>query len=298
MELNVTTDLTVIPHSIEWNYEELKAQLAPKLDYYNNLVVTEDGIKAAKADKANLNLLKGAIEDKRKEVKRTCLAPYDVFEQQCKELVGMIQSPISAIDAQIKNFDNQRKQEKYAELRAYFDSVIGDLAEIVKFDNVLNPKWGNVTAKVSTLKQELTDKVQQCRTDMETLQKQFGDKPYLSAIIAKYSESCSLSATLVYAAYLQEEDEKQKRIQTEREARAQQVEKTYQPEAAVRKTCTQDEDAQPDFMQQIRDDLAAVQPDPVGSVRFCVTCTRSKIIALRDFMKKAGIQYRVIREDK
>lgn len=296
MQLNVTTDLTVIPHSIEWNYEELKTQLVDRLEYYKNLVVTEDGIKAAKSDKAKLNLLKSAIEEKRKEVKRTCLAPYEAFEQQCKELVRMIQAPISSIDTQIKNFDEQRKQAKYAELKEHFKEIIGDLEEIVQLDNVLNPKWGNATAKISALKQELTDKVHQCRSEIDTLQKQFADKPYLSAIIAKYSESCSLSATLVYATYLQAEDEKQKRIQAEREARSQQIEKSHQPDAAVQKTYVQDEavQMQPDAMAQIREEIVQ-QQDPVGSVAFCVTCTRSQLIELRDYMQKAGIQYKVIR---
>ena len=296
MELIVSTDLAVIPQSIEWNFSELKTQLSEKLDYYNALVVTEDGIRAAKSDKAKLNLLKSAIEDKRKEIKRTCLAPYEAFEQQCKELVGMIQAPISSIDVQIKNFDAQRKQEKYAELEAFYNEIIGDIAEIVHFENVLNPKWGNVSAKVSTLKQELTDKVQQCRSDIDTLHKQFSDKPYLPAIIAKYSESCSLSATLVYATYLQAEDEKQKRIQAEREARAQQIEKAYQPETTVQKTYVQEEaiPMQPDAMAQIREEIAH-QQEPVGSVAFRVTCTKSQLIALRDYMKRSGIAYEVVR---
>lgn len=295
MELNVTTDLTVIPHSIEWNYEELKAQLAERLEYYKNLVVTEDGIKEAKADKAKLNLLKSAIEDKRKEIKRTCLAPYEAFEQQCKELTRMIQSPISSIDSQIKNFDEQRKQEKYAQLQAHFESIIGDLEEIVNFKTILNPKWGNVTAKIGTLKQELTDRVQQCRTDMETLQKQFGDKTYLSAIIAKYSESCDLSATLVYATYLREADEKQQ-ILKQKQSEPESVQKSFSIPEHVTKSYEQCE-VQPDAMQQIREEIATAQPDPVDSVKFCVTCTRSQIIALRDFMRKTGIQYKVIREE-
>lgn len=294
MELIVSTDLAVIPQSIEWNFLELKAQLSERLDYYSNLVVTEDGIKAAKSDKAKLNLLKNAIEDKRKEIKRACLAPYEVFEQQCKELVSMIQAPISSIDAQIKNFDEQRKKEKYAELEAHYSEIIGDIGEIVKFENVLNPRWGNVTLKTSTLKQEITQKVKECCDDIITLQAQFSDKPYMTAIIAKYSESCDLSKTLVYATYLQAEDEKQKRIQAEREARAQQVEKVYQPETAVQKTYVQEENDQPDAMAQIREETAQ-QQEFVGSATFRVTCTKSQLISLRDYMRKIGIVYEVVR---
>ncbi len=51
------------------NYEELKSELSEQLQKYKNIVVTEDSIKEFKADKANLNRLKTALEDKRKEVK-------------------------------------------------------------------------------------------------------------------------------------------------------------------------------------------------------------------------------------
>ena len=63
MDFVVNTDLSVLPQQIDWNFEELKGQIAPKLAYYQNLVVTEDSIKAAKSDKAKLNqLVKGQAE--------------------------------------------------------------------------------------------------------------------------------------------------------------------------------------------------------------------------------------------
>ena len=54
-ELVMKTDLQkAIPQAIEFNYDELKKQLPERLAYYKNLVVTEDSIKSAKADKATL----------------------------------------------------------------------------------------------------------------------------------------------------------------------------------------------------------------------------------------------------
>ena len=67
MDFLVKTDLGAFPQSIDFNFEEIKSELEEKLIKYKNLVVTEDGIKAAKADKAKLNKLAAAIEDKRKE---------------------------------------------------------------------------------------------------------------------------------------------------------------------------------------------------------------------------------------
>ena len=64
MELILKSAELNLPQSIA-NLEQLKAELEPRLEKYNSLVVTEDSIKAAKEDKAALNKLKKAIEEQR-----------------------------------------------------------------------------------------------------------------------------------------------------------------------------------------------------------------------------------------
>ena len=53
MDFKLQTDLNTLPSVIEFNYSELKAEMTERLKYYNNLVVSENSIKSAKADKAN-----------------------------------------------------------------------------------------------------------------------------------------------------------------------------------------------------------------------------------------------------
>ena len=58
MEFVVKTDLeNQLPSVIDFNFEEIKAELTEKLSQYNNLIVTEDSIKSAKSDKESLNKL-------------------------------------------------------------------------------------------------------------------------------------------------------------------------------------------------------------------------------------------------
>ena len=45
MEFKLITDLSVLPKQVEFNADELKAELVPKLSYYKSLVVTEDAIR-------------------------------------------------------------------------------------------------------------------------------------------------------------------------------------------------------------------------------------------------------------
>ena len=63
MELQIykpTTDGFI--KSIEWNHEELKKEVAEKLDKYNNMVYSPENIKEAKEDRANLNKFKQVLE--------------------------------------------------------------------------------------------------------------------------------------------------------------------------------------------------------------------------------------------
>lgn len=119
MELQLRyTDLS-IPCAIA-NLEALKAELQPKLDFYKSLVVTEDGIKAAKEDKAKLNKLKKAIDEQRIAVKKKCLEPYETLEKECKEVEKPILEAVKAIDDQIKVFDEEEKNRKLLKLKQLF----------------------------------------------------------------------------------------------------------------------------------------------------------------------------------
>ena len=61
---------------IQWNKEELEAAVRAKIAGYENVVYTEENIKAAKNDRAELNKLIKAIEERRKQVKNIINEPY------------------------------------------------------------------------------------------------------------------------------------------------------------------------------------------------------------------------------
>lgn len=171
MDFKMLTDLSVLPQKIEFNFEELKADLTPKLDYYKKLVVSKDGIKEAKADKASLNKLAKAIDDKRKEVKSQCLEPYMLLEKQCKEIIDMIKEPISLIDDQIKVFENLEEESKYKAIEKFFNENVADLKELIKLDMVLNAKWKNKGIKLIEITQEIIESIEKIRIDLQTIEK-------------------------------------------------------------------------------------------------------------------------------
>lgn len=154
---------------IKWNKEELEAAVRHKIAAYQNVVYTEDNMKQAKADRAELNKLTKAIEERRKMVKKIINEPYDVFEAELKEILALIQEPVGIIDRQVKAFEDQQKEEKKKSIQKSYDEVIGDLAEVLPFERVFDIRYLNQTYKLATAQAEVKAKVEKVRTDLETI---------------------------------------------------------------------------------------------------------------------------------
>lgn len=110
MELKVNE--VEIPKVIEFNYKELKSELEEKVSHYETLVYTDEQIKEAKSDRANLNKLKKALNDERIRREKEYLQPFNVFKAQINEIIGIIDRPITVIDSQVKAYEEKQKQEK------------------------------------------------------------------------------------------------------------------------------------------------------------------------------------------
>ena len=203
MEFKMTTDLaTAIPQEIAFNFEELKAELAERLEYYGSLVVTEDTIKDAKADRANLNKLREAIDKRRKEVKKAYMKPYSDFEAQVKELVDLIDRPILAIDSQLVTFEEKRKEEKLLKIEESYAGLVSDtIKDIIPLERILDPKWLNVTTTMKKIEEEII--LHSKRVNADVLALDTVPAEYAAAVKAKYIETLDIEAALEHKKALQ-----------------------------------------------------------------------------------------------
>ena len=146
MEFNLSTDIKQsIPNAIVFNFEELKAELSEKIKPYETLAVTEDDLKSAKSDKATLNKLKKALNDKKVEVKKEYISPLENFEKQVKELVEIIDKGVNNIDTQVKDFEKKEVDEKLKEIASFYVEEFPDYYEVLKLEKVIPNKWQNKT---------------------------------------------------------------------------------------------------------------------------------------------------------
>ena len=284
MELQLKTAAINLPQEIA-NLEALKAELAPKLKQYSSLVVTEDSIKAAKADKANLNKLRTAIEDQRKAAKKQYLEPYTILEAQCKEVVALIDAPIGAIDKQLKAFDEKEKAEKYNELEAFFSTVQRET--FIELQDVINPKWANKTEKIDSLKVEIEAACQKFHDEYEQLNKLYENFPHKLAIIDKFKSTKDFSQTMVYAKNLEFEYEKEQRQKEQaNEKNAQNA-----SEAASRENNTTI------LPEEQREAVAqSEQSQKLIKGKFEVVGTAPQIVALGKYMQANFIRYRIVND--
>ena len=270
MEFQIITDLSILPSEIETNAEELKLWLAERCKKYNALVVTPESVRAAKDDKAALNKLRAALEERRKEIKRKCMAPYEEFERKYKELIALIDEPITAIDTQIKALDEQEQQEKYRKIQEHFVNITRGLAFEIVLDKILDPKWKNKTNPLEKICDALTKQVMEIIKNRREIEQFYHGSPHYTAIMNCFAENYKAEIAYAYAASLVQQEEAQAQRAAEKAAR---------------------------LPQQMPAPAAPPQQnEPQITGTFRVTGTKSQIISLRDFMRENGIKFEIVKE--
>ncbi|MDE6101892.1 MAG: DUF1351 domain-containing protein, partial [Ruminococcus sp.] len=255
------------------NLEELRQTLIPTLEFYKNLVVTEESIKSAKSDRADLNRLKKMIDDERKKIKNRYLSPYQAIENECKQLITLIDEPVKAIDEQLKAFDEKALQTKRNVLEEHFSTE--NTLDFVKLEDVLPTKWKNKTEKIESLKAEISAKISAVKSDFEHIKSMYSDSVLWTAIFTKFIETRDKSATLAYAIELERSEMHLKN--------------------PVDDSVSGNVITLPEHRTAVADDSECSK---TVSGAFRVTCTVEQLKNLRDFMLQHDIKFEVIKEEK
>lgn len=263
--------------AIEFNFEELKAELSTKLENYNNLTYTEETIKTAKEDRAGLNKFKEAIETRRKEVKNLCLKPYNEFEAKVKELTALIDKPILAIDTQIKNFDNQRIEAKRIDITDFYNSVIEDMAEILPLEKIFNPKWLNATFKMSNIEKEIVETIGKVNGNLNVIDDLKLDPELALQVKDKYLTTLDFGLAMAEKTRLENLKNAINKCEISKD------EQVHQEDV---KPVLNDEQT-----AEIEQKITPIQTEKIYYREFWVKGTKSQLIALSEYLKANNIEY-------
>lgn len=151
---------------LNWNFEELNMQLDAQLEKYRGLVLTTEQMSEAKKLRASLNNLAKKINDRKIEVKKEFCQPYAEFEEQAKVLIGKIKDVSGGIDAQIKDYEESKKEEKRKRIEAWWAE---NGKQTVELEKIWKDSWLNTTCSDEKWMRELEAEKVRISNDIYTL---------------------------------------------------------------------------------------------------------------------------------
>lgn len=224
---NLKFDVVQTAGIINVDFESIESQLSEKMDEYNGLVFTEDKKKDAKADLAELRKYRKAVNDRKSEVKKAYMEPYNQFEAKVKKLIELVDEPINYIDGQVKEFEEKRIREKKAEIKKIYDEIVPeDLQDYIPLECIYGTKWDNASTTMKSIKQEISDAVSKAESDISVIKGMNSDKT--EDALNLYMSTRNLAAAIKfindYEARKSEILERQAKEKEEREAALKQEE--------------------------------------------------------------------------
>ena len=260
---------------IEQQLAQIKEQVAERVETVTSLVVTEDTVKTVKKARTELNAEFKAWEDKRKEVKKSVITPYEKFEEVYNDCISnSYKTADKLLKQRIDEVENELKAEKAAEVKSYFEEYLASKG----IDFVTYEQAGiNVTlsASLKGLKEQAKAFIDRIESDLKLIET-FTDLK--AEILVEYKKTLNVSDAITgvkaRAKAVQEEQARQEAEAEKRAAGAQRVEaiKAAAPEVI----------AAP----------AEVQPEePKLTLRFTVKATKTKLRELKNFLDEEGYEY-------
>lgn len=286
---------------IEWNFEELKAEITSAAQEYETSVYTDDTIKSAKADRARLNKFVDALNAKRTEIRKQLLKPDEQFGQEIKELTGIVQKAIDNIDSQVKDYERRQRQEKTKKVLDFYEANIHDIGKYLPFERVMKPEYALSSTTMKSIKQEILDLIQKVDEGLAILNEV--DSPYAGDMKEVFLRDYDIGAALAERNRLEAAEQKRKlyaeeqaRKKAEREAKLKaeaerviaagnapaQKQKAAEPQSS-QKTSQQEPSPVTDRMETVE--------EPVHVLDFRVYATVAQLAGLKNYLKNNGIRF-------
>lgn len=307
-ELNFIVDQnalqTVQNTELTANFDEMKEALTEFVEPYTKLIVSEDAIASAKADRAKINSVANHIDSYRKAVKKVYTEPLKAFEEKCKELTAICDRGKQNIDTQVAEYERKRKEEKLFLLKEYFDNAHKEYPDYITWNDVYNAKWENKTYTIESAKRDIDGAIE--KTDSEILAIYRLKSEYELSLLTEYKKTHDLLAALalnerlILAAEKEAErrrqfaeaEERRKQRQAELEAaRARQEEEAQEARENITPAHSSVEDM---LMAAIEEDnvgLVKEEPEPKYLATFRIVGTLDEIMTVKKFMNLHNIDH-------
>lgn len=284
MELKIN-EIT-IPEAIQFNYEELKQELTEKVGMYETMVYTNDQIKEAKADKANLNKLKKALNDERIRREREYMQPFNDFKQKINEIISIIDKPVAVIDKQVKAFDEKKRQEKMEAIKKLYEE--SEHPEWLKLEQIFNERWLLASVSMRQVQDGMEGWFNEIKQSLDTLSN-LADFAFEATEV--YKSTLDINKALNEGKRLleiQKRKEEHERLQKEVEERA-------KAEAEAKKQAEMIANETGEAVFNNAPDIKAQEPVEVAQwISFSAKLTVAQAVELREFFERRKIEFKAV----
>lgn len=281
---------------IDWNFEELKAQITNASQDYETLVYSDESIKEAKADRAKLNKFVNALESKRTEIRRQLLKPDEQFGQEVKELTGIIQKAIKNIDDQVKGYEKRQRDEKTAKVREFYEASIHDIAEYLPFERVFKPEYANASTTMKSIKEEIASLIQKVDEGLAIINEV--DSKFAGDMKAVFLRTYDIGQAMAERNRLEAEERKREEYMAEQQRRKAEREAREKEEArrvmeAGQKGPVAQQPPEPQASQPEPAGCPSMETveEPVNVIDFRVYVTRQQMMGLKRYLNDNGIRF-------
>ena len=303
---------------IDDNFDILKVEIGKQMMKYQGLVFTDETIKEAKATKAELNKMITTLEDNRKAIKRKWNDPYNAFEAKVKEVLALIQGPLSEIDKQIVDFEERRKAEKRkaveADIERQLSSVLGSNQDYIRQCGIMwDDRWLNAGMSMTQVNMDISNQIGKMLSDISTIQSVCEGDTMVMELLSAYQGNKNLNLTLQMRKDLLAKREAIQRMQEEEEQRKREAAAKIQAVTAVQplepepidneEPAYGDEEEDSEYEEPAFDNGTSVPTPPPASptlykVAFEVTMDVHQMQMLVKFFAEQGIPYKKLSHER
>ena len=268
---------SLTPAMLSWNNRELMEAVDSTLERYKGIVYDDEHIGEAKSDRARLNAFVKALNDERIRIGRVYSAPYEKFKSEVDEVLRRVRDTISEIDGQVKSYETAKQEAKQAQIKEYFDSVIGDLADLIPYEKIHQAKWLNASTGMKSIKADIDKAIENANSSLNTIEALHSEDE--ATIKAVYFRTLDLGAAIMENDRLQSERRRVAEMEAQRAAqKAQEAQKEAERANTSANAETRDAEARP----------------VIQTVRFQAEGTVEQLKALQHFLRDNKIKYYAI----
>lgn len=278
---------------VKINFEDLKAEIEKTLTSYTGLVVTEDTLPGCKAAQKELAGLRTKIDTYRKDKKKELEAPIKKFENQCKELISLIEQAEAPIKEGIKVFDDQKrekKREKALEIISEVSEKEG-LNDKYRAQLTVLDKYMNLTATDKAVREDVEIRAFAIRAEQDREQERID---IIQSVIDSENSRINTKLSISDFQYLIDRGiETAPIIKQVKES----ADKIYAAENPPKVETMDETETEPVPAVPEKTEEPKTQ-EKIYKVVICVTEPKERIAALGTFLKQNGYCYRVTEQSE